>query len=273
MSSAQEEAGAAAASASPSASPKAETKEPVEAVEADATVESESESKTKTKTKAEDKAEESTASSSKVSAPATEAAPAPTSSLELSDVPTQAGGSVEVRCGAGLTEGTMLTHQIEAGHDAQPRKRASLAPVDTSAPVSPSVRHAPDSPTVSLIASLRQQLDLVSEQATMLNTKLVASISKHADLEDQVYALQDDKKRNAEQITELERAKAQWEESMNTGLLVERDQIAAEMQRLATNLVEEERKRGTAEERSQQVENEVNDLTATLFDQVSGNSQ
>ena len=55
---------------------------------------------------------------------------------------------------------------------------------------------------------------------------------------------------------------------MKTGLLVERSQIQDEMQRLAAGLVEEERKRGSAEERRQKVESEVDDLTAMLFDQV-----
>ena len=56
---------------------------------------------------------------------------------------------------------------------------------------------------------------------------------------------------------------------MNTGLLVERAQIKDEMQKLAAGLVEEERRRGSAEERRIKVENEVDDLAASLFNQVS----
>lgn len=136
-------------------------------------------------------------------------------------------------------------------------------------PYTPSARHAPDSPTTSLITSLRTQLELVSEQAQQLNTKLVASISRHADLEDQVYGLTHEREQTATHVAELERAKAKWEESMNTGLLVEHAQIRDEMQRLASNLVEEERRRGTAEEERTKVENEVDELSATLFQQVS----
>jgi len=66
----------------------------------------------------------------------------------------------------------------------------------------------------------------------------------------------------------LEKGKKQWEESMNTGLLVERSQIRDEMQRLAQGLVEEERRRGSAEVKRWQVEGEVDALTASLFDQV-----
>ena len=101
-----------------------------------------------------------------------------------------------------------------------------------------------------------------------LNTKLVASISRHADLEDQYFALQGEHRSLEEKAGGLERAKKQWEESMKTGLLVERAQIKDEMQRLAAGLLEEERNRGSAEERRQKVESEVDDLTAMLFDQV-----
>lgn len=144
---------------------------------------------------------------------------------------------------------------------------ATLATLERAAEVEKD--HAPDSPTTSLIAALRSQLELVSEQAGQLNSKLVASISRHADLEDQVYTLEGERREQNERVVELERDKARWEESMNTGLLVERDQIRDEMQRLAAGLVEEERRRGSAEERREQVENEVDDLAATLFDQVS----
>ena len=66
----------------------------------------------------------------------------------------------------------------------------------------------------------------------------------------------------------LEHEKLSWEENMNTGLLVERSQIKEEMQKLAAGLVEEERRRGSAEERRIKVENEVDDLAASLFGQV-----
>lgn len=129
--------------------------------------------------------------------------------------------------------------------------------------------HAPDSPTTSLISSLRHQLTLLSDQAQQLNTKLVATISRHADLEDQHFHLQARHSELESSAETLRKEKAVWEESMNTGLYVERDQVREEMQRLAAGLVEEERRRGSAEEGRRQVENDVDDLAASLFDQVS----
>jgi len=127
----------------------------------------------------------------------------------------------------------------------------------------------PDSPTASLITSLRSQLALLSDQSTDLNTKLIEAIGRHADLEDTHLALQQKHVELEGTAKDLAAEKAKWEESMNTGLLVERAQIKDEMQKLAAGLVEEERKRGSAEERRMKVEDEVDELTTSLFDQVS----
>ncbi|WVN89419.1 uncharacterized protein L203_104642 [Cryptococcus depauperatus CBS 7841] len=130
-------------------------------------------------------------------------------------------------------------------------------------------RHRPDSPTTSLITSLKDQLLLLSDQTHALNSKLIASISRSADLEDELSATKDQNSQLKTKARSLEEERDRWEESMKTGLLVERDQIKDEMQRLAAELVEEERRRGSAEERREQVESEVDDLTAKLFDQAN----
>ncbi|ADV22251.1 hypothetical protein CNJ00770 [Cryptococcus gattii WM276] len=129
--------------------------------------------------------------------------------------------------------------------------------------------HPPDSPTTSLISSLRSQLLSLSDQTHALNSKLIASISHSADLEDELQLVKDQHVALGERAKSLEEERNRWEESMKTGLLVERDQIRDEMQRLAAGLVEEERRRGSAEEKRAQVENEVDDLTAKLFDQAN----
>ncbi|KAL7419991.1 hypothetical protein Q5752_004954 [Cryptotrichosporon argae] len=163
----------------------------------------------------------------------------------------------------GVHEAARSSIEVDAGADAVVPLALDLGPHPADA------LHAPDSPTTSLISSLRTQLSLLSEQSHQLNTKLVASISRHADLEDQLYALQAEHAARARTVAELERAKSQWEESMHTGLFVERSQIRDEMQRLAAGLVEEERRRGSAEEKRAQVESEVDELAATLFDQAN----
>lgn len=149
--------------------------------------------------------------------------------------------------------------------------------MDLTIPSKPSMdeiiaSHAPESPTTSLIASLRSQLSILSDQSTELNTKLVDAISRHADLEDAHLNLKTSHTELQERAAGLSAEKAKWEESMNTGLLVERSQIKDEMQKLAVGLVEEERRRGSAEHRRQKVEEEIDELAASLFDQVSQNT-
>jgi hypothetical protein len=129
--------------------------------------------------------------------------------------------------------------------------------------------HGPDSPTTMLITTLRDELLTLTDQSTILNAKLLASLDRVATLEDTVYQATSAQREKEEQIRQLEKAKAQWEESMNTGLLVERKVVKEEMQRLVEGLVEEERRRGSAEEGRARVEREVDDLSATLFEQVS----
>ncbi|WVQ76024.1 hypothetical protein IAR50_005660 [Cryptococcus sp. DSM 104548] len=158
----------------------------------------------------------------------------------------------------------------------EPTKRA-LAPSPIEIPSKESLTarhaaddlHAPDSPTTFLISSLRSQLLSLSDQTHALNAKLISSISRSADLEDELHNVQNQHVALREKAKSLEEQRDRWEDSMKTGLLVERDQIRDEMQRLAAGLVEEERRRGSAEERREQVENEVDDLTAKLFDQAN----
>jgi hypothetical protein len=88
-------------------------------------------------------------------------------------------------------------------------------------------------------------------------------------LEDQLYNLQAERDELRGKNVELTKVKETWENSMKTGLYVEQSQIRDEMQRLAAGLVEEERKRGSAEQRRQDVENEVDELATSLFEQVS----
>ncbi|KAJ9095357.1 hypothetical protein QFC19_007601 [Naganishia cerealis] len=129
--------------------------------------------------------------------------------------------------------------------------------------------HAPDSPTTMLVTTLRDELLTLTDQSAVLNAKLIASLDRVASLEDTVYHKTSAEQRKDQLIDELQQAKAQWEESMNTGLLVERKSVKEEMQRLVDGLVEEERRRGSAEEGRARVENEVDDLSATLFEQAN----
>lgn len=155
--------------------------------------------------------------------------------------------------------------QQEAADPPQDRPALHVATQDLLTAPHP---HAPDSPTTMLITTLRDELSTLTDQSTVLNAKLLASLDRVATLEDAVYQATTAQREKEERIAGLETQKAQWEESMNTGLLVERKVVKDEMQRLVEGLVEEEKRRGSAEEGRARVEREVDDLSATLFEQV-----
>lgn len=131
------------------------------------------------------------------------------------------------------------------------------------------MKHAPDSPTFSLISALRHEINLLTEQSVDLNVKLIQQLEKSADLEDHLEQLRQTNTTREAALDALQQEKLQWEENMKTGLLVERGTVRDEMQRLVDGLVEEERRRGSAEEGRRQVEQEIDDLSATLFEQAS----
>ncbi|KAI5453398.1 hypothetical protein NCC49_005877 [Naganishia albida] len=168
-------------------------------------------------------------------------------------------------------EATQETHSPEEAHPPEETPPPTRPPLQISTQdlLTAPHPHAPDSPTTMLITTLRDELSTLTHQSTVLNAKLLASLDRVATLEDAVYQATSAQREKEERIARLEQQKAQWEESMNTGLLVERQVVKDEMQRLVDGLVEEEKRRGSAEEGRARVEREVDDLSATLFEQAN----
>ncbi|KAL7411282.1 hypothetical protein BDY24DRAFT_143498 [Mrakia frigida] len=129
--------------------------------------------------------------------------------------------------------------------------------------------HPPESPTFEMIETLKKQLEAVTDQRDMLNSKLVMSFSRVADLEDDLDHVQQMTTEQRSQIDILKYERSEHLHALDTGLLVERSNVKNELQRLAANLVEEQGKRGVAEEGRRTVENEVDDLAASLFQQAN----
>ena len=194
------------------------------------------------------------------------------------ELSTDEGASERAVSGSdGVVSGTLPMHRFST-HSLQttaPPSTTLLPPMDIprAKPTEEAIAHVsslhtPESPTTALLSAFRAQIATLSDQSTALNAKLIQALSSRADLEDSNIALQAEHDSLRAQARALQEEKEKWEENMKSGLLVERAQISSEMQKLAAGLVEEERRRGSAEERRQQVENEVDDLAATLFDQV-----
>lgn len=120
-----------------------------------------------------------------------------------------------------------------------------------------------------VIASLRSQVDDLFSQVTQLNGKLVKSYDRVSDLEDNLHVAETGARIFTHKITELEAERTQHLAALNTGLLVERQHVTAELTRLMEKATEEAAQRGQAESARADIEKDLDDLSATLFDQAN----
>ncbi|KAF8320483.1 hypothetical protein DL93DRAFT_2052754, partial [Clavulina sp. PMI_390] len=109
-------------------------------------------------------------------------------------------------------------------------------------------RASEDNPGVQLVKTLREQVDDLLQQVSQLNGKLVQSYDR---------------------ISELEIERAQHLSALNTGLLVEKSSITTELTRLMERVQEETAQRGLAENAKQEIEKDLDDLSANLFNQAN----
>lgn len=120
-----------------------------------------------------------------------------------------------------------------------------------------------------IIASLRAQVTDLFSQVTQLNSKLVASYDRVSDLEDQLHDSSSSLRKASVTISSLELERSHHLAALNTGLLVEKAHVTAELNRLMERATEEAAQRGQAETARHDIEKDLDDLSATLFDQAN----
>ncbi len=120
-----------------------------------------------------------------------------------------------------------------------------------------------------VIASLRAQVQDLFSQVTQLNNKLVKSYDRVSDLEDEVHVASTNLRSTTLKVSQLELERTQHLSALNTGLLVEKSHVTAELNRLMEKATEEAAQRGQAESARNAIEKELDDLSASLFDQAN----
>ncbi|KAF7316092.1 Sec2p domain-containing protein [Mycena indigotica] len=120
-----------------------------------------------------------------------------------------------------------------------------------------------------LIATLRSQIQDLFSQVTQLNSKLVKSYDRVSDLEDDLHVAAAQGRQSTLKISQLELERTQHLSALNTGLLVEKSQVTAELTRLMEKATEEAAQRGQAETAKADIEKDLDDLSATLFAQAN----
>ncbi|KAF9500738.1 hypothetical protein BDN71DRAFT_1381642, partial [Pleurotus eryngii] len=141
-------------------------------------------------------------------------------------------------------------------------------PHDTPTP--PKVASFDDPEAQALvISSLKSQILDLSIQVTQLNGKLIRSYDRISDLEDSLHSSTTKLDSSTSRISSLERERTQHLSALDTGLLVERTHVTAELTRLMEKASEEAIHRGEAESRRTEIERELDDLSASLFEQAN----
>ena len=126
-----------------------------------------------------------------------------------------------------------------------------------------------DDPQALVIASLRTQISDLFSQVSQLNSKLVKSYDRVSDLEDDLHVTNANLRQSSVKISQLELERAQHVAALNTGLLVEKEQVTAELTRLMERATDEAARRGQAESARADIEKDLDDLSANLFDQAN----
>lgn len=143
-------------------------------------------------------------------------------------------------------------------------------PVVQSEPAAVSNDNAGDHDAqATVITSLRSQIQDLFSQVTQLNSKLVQSYDRVADLEDNFHVASSTIRHSSITISQLELERTQHLAALNTGLLVEKSHVTAELTRLMEKATEEAAQRGQAETARADIEKDLDDLSATLFDQAN----
>ncbi|KAH9852204.1 hypothetical protein C2E23DRAFT_903704 [Lenzites betulinus] len=120
-----------------------------------------------------------------------------------------------------------------------------------------------------VIESLRAQVQDLFSQVSQLNNKLVRSYDRISDLEDELHVSASNHRRATLRISQLELERTQHLSALSTGLLVEKSHVTTELNRLMEKATEEAARRGQAETARQEIEQELDDLSAGLFNQAN----
>lgn len=120
-----------------------------------------------------------------------------------------------------------------------------------------------------VVESLRSQIQDLFSQVTQLNAKLVKSYDRVSDLEDNLHVASAQLRTSSVKVSQLELERTQHLAALNTGLLVEKHHVTTELNRLMEKATEEAAQRGQAESARVAIEKELDDLSASLFNQAN----
>ncbi|THH07919.1 hypothetical protein EW146_g9168 [Bondarzewia mesenterica] len=108
-----------------------------------------------------------------------------------------------------------------------------------------------------------------SESVTQFNNKLVKSYDSVSDLEDDLHISSQNLRTFSLKVSQLELKRTQHLSALNTGLLLLNAQVMAELMWLMEKATDEVARRGQAESVRAEIEEDLDDLSAGLFNQAN----
>ncbi|KAM5530282.1 hypothetical protein V8D89_014711 [Ganoderma adspersum] len=129
--------------------------------------------------------------------------------------------------------------------------------------------HSDPDAEAMVINSLRNQIQDLFSQVSQLNNKLVRSYDRVSDLEDELHVTSSNLRQATIKVGQLELERTQHLSALSTGLLVEKSHVTTELTRLMEKATEEAARRGQAESAREEIEKDLDDLSAGLFDQAN----
>ncbi|KAI1658699.1 hypothetical protein F4813DRAFT_42017 [Daldinia decipiens] len=118
------------------------------------------------------------------------------------------------------------------------------------------------------IASSNLHPDLDQEVAA-LSTKLINAINHQTSLDDTLSATRQDLEASRERIKELEATVARQQETLSGDVWVKRKNVEIEKSKLLARIVEEKRLRAEVEKEKKKIEQELETLTVSLFEEAN----
>ncbi|KAK9482922.1 hypothetical protein V1527DRAFT_474744 [Lipomyces starkeyi] len=137
------------------------------------------------------------------------------------------------------------------------------------ATASPVATNMANSSGTSMQMSTQDEVEILSNEVSALSTKLILAVERQADLEDGLAATRHELERAQARIRMLEETQKQHIEMKEKGLLVERKDVELETSTLMNKLMLESKARMKAESDRRTIEQEVEDLTRSLFEEAN----
>ncbi|WFD19311.1 hypothetical protein MCAP1_001536 [Malassezia caprae] len=207
--------------------------------------------------------------------PATEPSPAPETTAEVQEASTAAMPAASdavdesVSKQEGSTEKTLEDEGVQVSSETGTSPAQPLHDDEAGPPLAAEAPKAESRPDVLERMTAEERETELRSQVTGLNAKLVDSINRMSDLEDELSVAHNRILVHTTRIAELSKERDQYISAMNTGLLVEKAHVTSEMQRMMERVVEETAQRGKAESDKTRIEAELEELSAALFNEAN----